>query len=291
MNKNGYEQEYNLDIIPGLFLAFNTSAYSSSQEIVPLTHCSSVIINPNFPNYQDNSRSDDWNNHIGRIWEDLFISVSLPLDGVVVEVAPGDVPKVGIGLANIKFHGTLIIIEPEKESARKIAASYKKLLPHAQLIVLDSKLDDVVSNLPKNVDLIASNHPLDDMIVGEYLGSSAFQDFFNDHYNSPAEETRRIWQELELRSNINVFRARVAGSWNRVLIDLHPKFLIISQCESFFFKSNGITSPDIHALNVLKLIKKNTDPAYYQEIPVLNARINQPNRWVILQKNSMKEIR
>ncbi|MBK9041421.1 MAG: hypothetical protein IPL83_20075 [Bdellovibrionales bacterium] len=275
----------------GISLGFNTSGYASSQEIVPLTRCSSVVIDSNSHNNEDNSRSDNWNKHIGQIWEDLFLSVSLPLNGVVIEVAPGDVPKVGIGLTNINFHGTLIIIEPEKESAKKISALYKKLLPKAQLIVMDSKLDDVINKLPKNVDLIASNHPLDDMLVGEYLGSSAFQDFFNDHYNSPAEETRRIWQELELRSNINVLQARVAGSWNRVLADLHPKFLIISQYESFFFKSNGIASPDIHALNVLKLIKKNTDPAYYQEIPVLNARINQPNRWVILKKNSLKEIR
>ncbi len=161
----------------GSSLAFNTSGYSSSQEIVPLTRCSSVVIDSNSHNNEDNSRSDNWNKHIGQIWEDLFLSVSLPLNGVVIEVAPGDVPKVGIGLTNINFHGTLIIIEPEKESAKKISALYKKLLPKAQLIVMDSKLDDVINRLPKNVDLIASNHPLDDMLVGEYLGSSAFQDF------------------------------------------------------------------------------------------------------------------
>lgn len=205
----------------------------------------------------------------------------------MVEIAAGEVPKIGIGLAGINFRGTLILVEPEHNSAVKIYSQYRKLLPNANLTVLEFKLDDAMKLLPSSIDLVASNHPLDDMIVGEFLEDSAFQSFFNDHYVSPAEETRLIWNQLEATGIVERLKTNVLNSWENVLRHMQPKTLIISQYESFFFKKNGIEAPDRHALEVLKLVRSKAVGKYrYTEIPIHNSNIIQSDRWIAFHRHT-----
>lgn len=225
--------------------------------------------------------SKQWNNTVGKIWRDLISQTHLPPNGVIVEIAPGAVPKVGLGLSQINFHGKLFIVEPERKSAKHILSAYRELLPFADIILINQRLDDAIDILPTDINLVVSNHPLDDMIAGESLTQSQFQTFFSDHYSSPAEATQSLWNKMESSPlQLNQFKVNIQESWYRVLKSIKPTSLIISQYESYFFKSNGLIAPDKHALDVLNWIKDDALNLGYLKHPVYHPFIDQPDRWL-----------
>ncbi len=119
-----------------------------------------------------------WNQYLGDVWYQLIFSYRIPQNGVVVEIAPGDVEKVGLGFHKQGFSGTYYVIEPHQKSLETITAKYKKLMPSATIVPILKTVADAISELPTHVDAIVANHPLDDMIVGKSLNTEEFKDFF-----------------------------------------------------------------------------------------------------------------
>jgi hypothetical protein len=70
------------------------------------------------------SNSESWNQYIGTIWQRLFEIYSLPITGTIVEVAPGEVNKIGHGLKNYQFSGKLYVVEPNGLACEKISQEY-----------------------------------------------------------------------------------------------------------------------------------------------------------------------
>ena len=62
---------------------------------------------------------------ISYVWRRLFLENRVPMDGVIVEVAPGYETKIGDALALLEFHGTIILVEPVPAAAAHIGEAYK----------------------------------------------------------------------------------------------------------------------------------------------------------------------
>ena len=109
-----------------------------------------------------------WNAYIGSIWEDIFRKINLKKTGSIIEVAPGSINKIGLGLKNYGFNGKVYIIEPNKKSLDTITNNYKQLLSQSNIIPIRKPLSDITNNdVPlTSCDALVSNHPLDDMIIG-----------------------------------------------------------------------------------------------------------------------------
>jgi DNA-binding NarL/FixJ family response regulator len=127
------------------------------------------------------------------------------------------------------------------------------------------------------------------MIIGRYLDEEDFDNFFNDHYdNASAEKTKQLWQRLESdKEKLEAVKQEVADEFHKLIRQTNPDLVVISQYESYFFKSNNLTAPDKHAFDVLQQIKAR----YPKSSP--NIRLEQyvedPNKWLILEKPSQKQ--
>ncbi len=191
--------------------------------------------------------TQNWNKYIGTIWHSIFRKTKINKEGVVVEVAPGSTIKVGNGLADYGFKGTLYIIEPNVPALNTIERQYKKLLPEATIISVPLKLDDAICHIHEDeIDIVVSNHPLDDMIAGNALSKKEFDQLFTNHYDEDKiEDTRKLWNKLV--HNFDILFSSVETTiknWEGVALILEPKFLAISQYKSYFFKKNNLTVPD-----------------------------------------------
>jgi len=228
--------------------------------------------------------TEQYNDKLGTIWCDIFKSINLSKDGKVLEFASGSVPKIGLGLAKYGFKGTVHVLEPERQSLIDVTKAYRELLPNALIIGQSIKINDMEYNYFNNMDAIVSNHPLDDMIIGEYLEKEEFQNFFNDHYNSSIEYTDEAWSRM-IKENKLVSCLNSVVNQCCSLIHFNPKHLIISQYKSYFFESYNLPTPDLFAKCALQDIKKKiTEKTNMNNINISNDLIDDPTRWLLLRK-------
>ena len=88
----------------------------------------------------------------------------------VVEFAPGFRYKIACGLKRIDFKGNLYIVDLNKMVLDYVYTKYKEILPEANIICIQSTLKDSINKLPADIDLFLSNHCIDDMMIGEFIG-------------------------------------------------------------------------------------------------------------------------
>jgi len=201
------------------------------------------------------SHTNEWNAYIGSIWANILRQTEIPKKGTLIEVAPGEVNKIGRGLENYGFNGMVYLIEPNSQAIQRIKQSYSQSL-NAKIIPIQATLEQSISELPAKVDAILSNHPLDDMIIGKALSQKEFQTFFAAHYTNPVEATIKAWQSLESSPNLlKRAKEKVLQEWENLFKKTSPNIVIISQYRSYFFKKHKILSPDTNAYEVLQELK------------------------------------
>ena len=224
--------------------------------------------------------NQNWNKYIGSIWARLLSNTSLPKQGNIVEIAPGDVNKLGYALSSCKFQGNLYVVEPNARALASIIRQYREALLKARVIPVHHTLREAVDYLPVK-PVIISNHPLDDMIIGKSLGRGS-DDFFSDHYDAPPEKTRVSWQELKaVPGELENAKLSVIGDWMNLFKKVKPRLVVISQYESYFFKNNNIREPDKHGFEVLQKIRKNCADKEIQITDSIN-EIKDLSRWLAL---------
>ncbi len=219
--------------------------------------------------------------YVGHIWSDIFSVVWISSKKIIIEIAPWWVNKIGHGLKNIDFAWDLYIIEPNKKALDMIVSQYKKELPYANIIPVQTTVKDAIPYLPKNVWAIVSNHPLDDMIMGKSLDKKYFDDFFDDHYDySSGEKTRKLWEKLEKNAEaMQKAKEETIEDMIKMLAHTNPEYVIISQYESCFFKNNNIPWPDNHAYEVLQSLKNTYKDSI---IHPYSSEIQDTERWMTL---------
>lgn len=209
-----------------------------------------------------------WISRLAEGWNLIFKQGQLNRLGTVVEVAPGDVAKIGTALSHYGFQGTLYVVEPEPRALKKITSLYRALLREANVIPLPHALEDAVHFLPVKIDALLANHPLDDMIVGEVLQGDQSAQFFEDCYENTPECAALVWRHLEEDlALIQAAKREITSQWKAMIERTQPQIVGISQYRSGFYASHEIHSPDEHAHELLCLLQKEMGetPRFFRE--------------------------
>lgn len=234
--------------------------------------------------------ASNWNAFIGNIWNSIFEYYKLDKQGKLIEIAPGSVNKVGNGLTKYGFEGNLFVVEPNLKSLVEISDKYKEDL-NAKVNPISLSLRDSIPILPIKTNAIVANHPLDDMIIGKFLSKEAFDDLFDDHYKDPlSNNTRGLWEQLEKYPNLlEKYKQEIVGEWVALINQTNPDLVVISQYDSYFFQSNGITSPDKHAFDILNKLKG----IYKDSVREINfeENIQDSRKWLVLEKPKMHKFK
>ncbi|MGH3828956.1 MAG: hypothetical protein ACRDRS_00670 [Pseudonocardiaceae bacterium] len=112
---------------------------------------------------------DPWDRHLGLLWARVLRQQEIRLDGRVVELGPGFSAKIGHGLAEVGFHGEVVLVEPNGDARRSAAGKYRRLLPQAHVRTRPRLLRHAGEPVRDRVDLVVANHVLDDLFLSAHL--------------------------------------------------------------------------------------------------------------------------
>ncbi|MGZ3712423.1 MAG: hypothetical protein ACXVBE_11740, partial [Bdellovibrionota bacterium] len=227
--------------------------------------------------------AESWDKTVGAAWETALRELQIPQAGVVIEVAPGDRAKVGIGLAGIDFHGTLYVVEPSGPALQRVVEKYKEILPNAKIIPVEKTLQDALPSLPKNADALLANHPIDDMILADRLDSLVSGKIF-DNVRAAFENVEKAWQAIALdKKGLAAAQENTTNLWLHAVDTLKPRGLGISQYESGVLQKYKVFTPDQAAQAVVQKLKSH----FGENDPLLSDRLArhrmQPERWIVAQ--------
>ena len=200
-------------------------------------------------NYFSPEIDGDWDHFLGRRICSMLEVSKVPKDGVVVEVGPGSVSKVGFALERFDFKGKIILVEPEESALRAVSAVYQNILNPEVIIDKFQGLFEHLTVQP--VNLIIGNHVIDDMIAGKWIATTGYatEGFFDDHYETPLPDvTAYIWEciakDVTLRLKIFDEIRQEFSKWN-------PDVWILSVYDSYYFRSNRNRYQSLHHANIL----------------------------------------
>jgi hypothetical protein len=212
----------------------------------------------------------NWDKYLGSIWANIILKSDIPLDGTILEIAPGTAEKIGRGLQAIGFKGKLYVVEPEAHSLNEITSKYRQHIPGCSVIPVCKTLQECLSQLPRNIDAVIANHPLDDMILGNSLDNNLFKAYFGEKFGTDIERTKSLWNRLEEnQAFLQNIKQDIITSWQNIINYVRPKMLGISQYESYYFQKNNILAPDRNALDILERISKIY--AKYEDKAIMNS--------------------
>jgi len=153
----------------------------------------------------------------------------------VVEFAPGFRYKIACGLKKINFKGNLYVIDLNKDVLNYVYNKYKEIIPEANIICVESNLRNSIEKLPTNVDLFLSNHCIDDMIIGEFIGDSNRDIAFGNKEFSK-DYLIKMWNELDNNDTaLKRIKEEVYGEFIYFMEKVNVNFYIISQYKSAFY--------------------------------------------------------
>jgi CRP-like cAMP-binding protein len=199
---------------------------------------------------------------VSYIWLKLLRENSLPLDGTLVEVAPGYEKKIGDALALLGFKGTIFLVEPDAEAARHVQRLYRLLMPQATVNIVTKPLQQVVigTDLPLHVDALLANHPFDDMAIyfamREKKGSLFTQEKESGEGQAPA--VQKLYAAVSDRDYIHGILATMLV-WKNFVRKLRPALLVVSQYPSRKLALKKLTKRQNSGLIALDRLK-----SYYQ---------------------------
>lgn len=240
-----------------------------------------------------------WN--MGKAFFNVFKTIDLNPNGVVVEVGPGGKSTIGVGLMLAGFRGTLIVVEPEPNALEDTVMSYQALLPDATIIGIQKPLDEALSQLKEHhIDVSIGNHLIDDMLIGKSMTEPQAEDFFNNHYTYDevsAKTTAKAWENYASPTN--------AASRNRVTIEtsaellrlaIHSQTCILTGYESDFFHYNSkqdlpeLSIPYIEALNTLDTLANRLTTHPLIDFKRMDLKttplLGHPDEWLVVKKES-----
>jgi hypothetical protein len=222
--------------------------------------------------------------YVSKVWRSIFVNHPVPRNGVVIEVAPGYHPKVGLGF-EVGFEGTYYVVDPEASALAAVIGHYRSLFPRARIIPIQKTLTDALSELPKNPDALVANHPLDDMVVARAMdlkvGLKAFENVTKDDEASFAE-IRQAWHTLYANpSRLRTEEAEIERKWEESIQYLRPRVVAIAQYDSYFFKSRSFDLADTSGQRVLSNLKRRFGTSNAADDVMLGSFGQNPKHWLI----------
>jgi hypothetical protein len=143
------------------------------------------------------SDSEAWGQHVGHFWAGQLRRY-LDLTSTVAEVGPGFSTKVGFGLAELGFQGSVILVEPNGPARIWAEDRYRRLLPNADIEAIPFPVPEAGQLARKNVDLLLANHILDDLLLNTYVKSPYADRIFSEMHSGAecSEAFITTWHQL-----------------------------------------------------------------------------------------------
>lgn len=171
-------------------------AGNCTKKIKPPASCPCVfeLSSPeNQPNY-----SDSWGNTLGHIWAKHLRNLHLDRSCTLVEIGPGFSAKIGFGLAEMGYCGSLFLVEPNDAARRWAQRKYRQLLPMAQVKASRQTIGSVSLPIKRPVNGIVANHIVDDLLFSYFISDSERSRIFNQMRPGAScpENFRHIWHQI-----------------------------------------------------------------------------------------------
>jgi hypothetical protein len=233
---------------------------------------------------------DAWDRRIGTIWAQILHLHAVDPVGDIAEVGPGFALKIGLGLKEYGFRGSLYVVEPNDRVNEWIIPRYRELLPSAHVIPVPSRLRSAASGLPTQLDALLMNHLLDDLVLDAVTPEGQRGAIFGKmHRGSPCRaDVRRAWQRLA------VDPVKLAAASQTVIDDIcflclrtHPKLIGISQYPSWSQVQGGLEVVDEMAAPLLRQLKRHLPQAITGAHPRLLRFGEKEPRWLVLLNEEM----
>jgi hypothetical protein len=246
-----------------------------------------------------------WDEFVGEKYAKNFRKLQISNQATIVEVGPGSVSKVGLGLKQFGlgidkdkgFEGTIIIIEPESKALEALAKQYQELMPNAKIVKINLTLDKALEpggEIEKydHIDLVVGNHPLDDFISGKsFKSQEELINFFTDHYEgAEAKKTAHHWEKIakDVNGRMKVYRDTV-DEWKKIIQKADN--VILSAYDSHFFSSHeqalpSIRHADVFAQRALKEIRESLVETHKINSLKKDDVIQHPAMWISAKKTT-----
>jgi hypothetical protein len=193
--------------------------------------------------------------------------------------------KVGLGLKEYGFRGTVYVIEPDANARAWIIPRYKQLLPLARIVEIRVSLSAAVHELPVETDAILMNHVIDDLVLSAAIPAEQQKTIFGGMYqNAPYHpDVQRIWNNLA--NNAETFKTaaqRVIGDVCSLIRHSRPRLLGMSQYRSWSQEKNDLSFVDELTAPILRWLSDQLSDERASPTRELRQIQGDP-RWLLLQ--------
>lgn len=233
-------------------------------------------------------RADAWSRHLGTVWSRLLHDW-VPRDGCVVEIGPGFSDKIAYALAELRFSGSLYLVDATSPALRRSIARYRELLPGARIEPVCLPVESAAARLPAEPSALVMNHLLDDLLLFAAL---------------PRTESREYFSRM--RTN-RIDRARCSTSWNTVLGDervlesskrqtvtavrtvvdrLRPRLFAACQYDSWTLRRCGLSRVNKVSHEILRELTMSLGELSSDHRALLAAAGQDPDRWLVATASS-----
>ena len=221
--------------------------------------------------------------YIGTIRYNLFVNCNLDATSIVVEVAPWCLPKVWLWLKRINFSWTLYVVEPDALSLESIIQQYKQMMPFAKIIWLQYELAEAQKHLPSKIEVLCSNHPLDDMVISYANYAVTTQEYYRWCYGHP-DLSISVWNKINADDvKLSKVIKDVVQDWIDIVNTFKPRYTFISQYKSYYYQKNNILIPDLIAHRTLLWLVDLLGKDNSQD-SILEQYSQNPDEWLIIKR-------
>lgn len=192
--------------------------------------------------FNDNIADDEWEWYIGQIFSRLIENIHKSSIKNVVEIAPGFRHKIAYALRNVGFDGNLYIIDTNNEVLKYVNEKYKSMLPNAQIICINKDFGHAFNDVPDELDLLLSNHCIDDMIISDYMENYYNNNLSNKDFRDMLTEA---WTELgKDYIKVNEITNKVFSTFEKFFLNKKIRTIIMSQYKSNLYFKEKFTEMD-----------------------------------------------
>ena len=177
---------------------------------------------------------------IGRTWSALLAPLQLTPADTVVDLCPGPVPKVELGLFYAGFAGRVVVVDADARALGALAAYLALFDP--KFTVVPAVHDLLTEPLP-TARVVVANHVLDDLALG--WGATRAGLTLGDVYASE-ENLRTVWRGL-LASSVELLDALGPAVGSAFASAVAPGGTLVT-CQYAGYIERSLRMPEVTAL-------------------------------------------
>lgn len=229
---------------------------------------------------------------VSQLWYELLRTAKIPLNGTIVEVAPGFKSKVGRALAELDFSGDYHLIEPNRSALEHSVQEYQRILPRATIHGHQKCLQEIEigRDIPQQADALLANHALDDLVLAIGTPPEECEEFFS--MNSGLERitrTRELWEAIN-QKDVMKYVSETVKTVLSFLSQSRPQLAILSHYQGKTLAQQGIHLPNEIGSLVAQELQRTLDAQPPEPYHSILKRAGYGLDWVIQDNRIRKDI-